>query len=164
MFWWWTIFSDIDSDSEGGTETSTINLDQQLYENENLHIIYPAENFIQSESRSNDLETDDGNTAGIDDDDELDDYQSTLPDTDSHFILDSTTISVQTLPQFPEFSDARPTISNIYDDQEENYTTDAPQSLVEGKLVHIRIHASKWRTISSKHWYQLISWTKTIDN
>ena len=107
-----------------------------MYENENLHIIYPAENFIQTESSSNDLETDDGNTAALDDDDEADNYQSTLPDTDSHFILDSTTtIPGQTVPQFPELSEYRPTISNIQDDQEENYTTDAPSLIVEGKCL-----------------------------
>jgi len=102
-------------------DTTTTNYAE--YENENVHIIYPAVNLTREEG-SNSLAAidsvqnlDDGNTAAADE--TPTDYQSTLSD-DTHFILDSTTATEHTY--------LRSTITNS--DQDENFVEEGTEQAV----------------------------------
>ena len=123
------IFSDIEENLPTSDlvpeDTTTTNYAE--YENENVHIIYPAVNLTREEG-SNSLAAidsvqnlDDGNSAAADE--TPTDYQSTLSD-DTHFILDSTTATEHTY--------LRSTITNS--DQDENFVEEGTeQAVFQGK-------------------------------
>ena len=122
------IFSDIEENLPTSDlvpeDTTTTNYAE--YENENVHIIYPAVNLTREEG-SNSLAAidsvqnlDDGNSAAADE--TPTDYQSTLSD-DTHFILDSSTEHTET--------DLRSTITNSY--QDENFLQGTEQAVFQGK-------------------------------